>query len=330
MFPLVPLPATDALGARLLDIARALPAPVPAPRALPSEARPGVALRLADPAPLRTAVTRATLGRVNGLRPEDPAWPVDGFTWIDADGAPVPGEVTTHDLLSVGEVQFPTGPVPVPGAWPSPGPAPLARDGARLDPVRVHAILRLAAACRDRQGLDYLLQPEAASVLVLDEDMVAPVAWVLTHVARITRALPGGRAERPLRLLVLRGGAANAAVLASALAEDARLVVLATGPLPDWPAGITPPDWLGLPPIDGALISRQIAVTWPGVPWGRDDPEATAALPDGLPDADWLMEWPLPPDEPLARLTAADIAAAFSTACPAHALHEINRRLGRA
>ena len=326
MCDLIPFPNTTALGTTLLGIARALPTDPPLPVAIqPAADQAGVAIRLASEGSLRTALTRATLGRFAGIRPEDPAWPTDNFCWIDATGARVPGEVTTHDLLSIGVVHFPDGPVAVPGAWDWPAPAPLADGEAGLSPIRLHTLLRLAASCSDWRGLDDLLQPETASVLVVDADMIASTAWALTHVARITRARPDGRADQPLRLLVLRGGCGDAAALAKAHAEGARLVVLTTDESLDWPEGLPPPDRVRMVPVDRALVSRQIDAMWPGVPWGKDD--LGTLDPGELPDMDWILERELPTDESLARLTTADIADAFAESSPANALHALNRRV---
>ena len=326
MCDLIPFPNTTALGTTLLGIARRLPTTLPLPKVIqPPAHQPGVAIRLAEPTPLRTAMTRATLGRFNGLRPEDPAWPTDTFCWIDATGAPVPGKVTTHDLLAIGVVHFPDGPVAVPGAWELSAPRPLDDGESGPSPIRLHTLLRLAASCRDWRGLDDLLQPETASILVVDADMIASTAWALTHVARITRLRPGGRGDQPLRLLVLRGGAGDAAALAQAFAEKARLVVLTPNESLDWPEGLPPPTRVRMVPADRALISRQIDAMWPGVPWGKDDPQALDPLE--LPDMDWIFERELPTDESLARLTAADIAAALAESSPANALHALNRRV---
>ena len=326
MSKIIQFPAATALGTKLLKIARQLPATLPPPVAIqPPTVRPGVAISLAGGGPLRTALTRSTLGRFAGVRPQDPAWPTDTFTWIDAIGAPAGGEVTTHDLLALGVVHFPDGPVAVPGAWDWSAPTLLDDGETGPSPIRQHTLLRLAASCRDWRGLDDLLQPETASVLVVDADMVASTAWALTYVARVTRARPGGRADRPLRLLVLRGGGEDAAALAEALAEETRLVVLTTNESLNWPEGLPPPERVRMVPADRALISRQIDAMWPGVPWGKDDPQALDPLE--LPDMDWIFERELPTDESLARLTAADIAAALAESSPANALHALNRRV---
>ena len=320
-------PGTAALTSTFLATARALPAGLPPPMALqPPAAQRGTAIRLHPATPLRTALARATLGKVKGLTPEDPSWPVDGFAWTEATGLPLPGTVTTHDLLSIGTVHFPEGPVPVPGAWGSTVPTPLDDGETGVSPLRLHAALRLAAACGDREGLDLLLQPVSASVLVVPEDLIAPVAWVLTHVARITREVrETGHPGAPLRLLVLRGGAGDAAALRQALAERTRLVILTPGPLPAWPEGVAPPDWLGLPPTDAALIGRQIAATWPGEAWGDDDPGWSEPDLEDVVDEDWLIERTLPPEADLATLTAADIRVAFAAPDPAAVLHALNR-----
>lgn len=307
------------LAAELLASARALPDDLPPVcLLLPPQDRSDAQIRPANPTGLHAALLRATLGRFSGLRPEDPCGAVDGLVWTDAAGARIAGEVTVHDLLRMGAVHFPEGPLPVPGARVAPDRLVDCETG--FGPRRLHAILRLAAACGDRHGLDLLLQPETASVLVVPEDMIASTAWVLTHVARIARPVRGTRhPDAPLRLLVLRGGGGDGAALEQALAERSRLVILTPGPLPDWPARLTPPDWLGLPPVDAALIARQIAATWPGVAWG--DAEAGASDPDRP------RERTPPPDETLARLTATDIAAVFASPGPVQALREIDRRL---
>ena len=328
MCDLIPFPTSTALGTTLIRIAHQLPTELPPPLAIqPPADRPGVAIRLATPTPLRTAVTRATLGRLDGLRPEDPAWPMDHFTWVDVTGAPVPGEVTTHDLLDLGIVHFPDGPVAVPGAWHQTALGTLDDGETGLSPIRLHTLLRLASSCLDWRGLDFLLQPDSASVFVVDEDMIASTAWALTHVARTTRALTCGRPDLPLRLLVLRGGGGDAAALEEALAERTRLVILTPTEIADWPTDLAPPDYLWMVPADREMIARQIATTWPGEVWGEEDPASFDPEHDDLPDADWLFERMLPSDEGLARLAATDIAAAFATSCPANALHELNRRV---
>ena len=325
MSQILAFPGATALSTTLLGIGRGLPPDLPPPMALqPPPDQPGSAIRLRHSTPLRRSFGRMALGNVSGLTPDDASWPVDGFVWLDAEGVPLDAEVTTHDLLAVGTVLFPEGSVPVPGAFGTPGLLPLEDGETGLGPLRLHTLLRLAAACGDREGMDLLLQPASASVLVVPEDLIATTAWALIHVARVTHPVRGtGQADAPLRLLVLRGGGGDGAALSRALTEETRLVVLTTGALPEWPEGVELPDWLGLPPIDGALIERQIAELWPDAV-----PETEPDDPEEVDIADWVFSNRLPPDAGLARLAATDLAAAFSEPTPEavrHALHRLVR-----
>ena len=326
MSQILAFPGGAALSITLLGIARGLPPDLPPPMVLqPPPDQPGAAIQLRYSTPLRRSFGRMALGNVSGLTPDDPSFPVDGFVWLDAEGVPLDAQITTHDLLAVGTVLFPEGPVPVPGAFDAPGLLPLLDGETGLGPLRLHTLLRLAAACGDREGLDLLLQPASASVLVVPEDLIATTAWALTHVARVTHPVRGTvHPDTPLRLLVLRGGGGDGAALARALAEETRLIVLTTGALPDWPKGVEPPDWLGLPPIDGALIERQIGEVWPDAV-----PEAEPDDAEEVDIADWVFSNRLPPDEGLARLTATDLAAAFSESTPEAVRHALHRRVRR-
>ncbi|PYE80864.1 hypothetical protein [Pseudoroseicyclus aestuarii] len=306
MIPILPPVPCGPLAEALAATAMALPADLPPPPALqPPPDQPGAAIRLVARSPLHRALARSVLGATARLSPNAPSFPVSSaFAWIDAAGAIVPGAVTEGDLCRIGTVQFPEGPVAVPGAWPPSGPEPLDDGEVGFGPLRATALLRLAMAAVDQQGIDLLLRPEPASILVLPADLIAPTAWVLTHAARAS-----GDTEAPLRLLMLPGGGGDAAALDRALLEDGRLLILAAGPVPPWPEDVPPPDWLGLPPLDAALLAAQFRLTWP--------------------DEAGPCEAGLPPDASLARLTAADIALIFRELDPPAALDRLGRLMRR-
>ena len=323
----LPPPSWWPLADDLLAQARTLPDNLPPPTALqPDPRQPGAAIHVVTPSPVRRAKAQITMGAARGHIEFDEFSPLGPpFAWTDASGTIVPGEVTPHDLLSVGVVQFPDGARRVPGAWEAPGATPLDDGGTGLTPLRLHALLRLSAACIDQAGLDMLLQPRVASVLVVPEDLIAAVAWAILHVARVSRSLPDVPGlDRPLRLLVLRGGGGDRAALAAALAEGARLIILTTGAMPDWPECLEPPDWLGFGPIDESLIDAQFRATWSETAAG-DDPQPVDDAPDDI--EAWVFENTLPPAGGLARLTAEDIATAFSAPTARHARYLINQRV---